>query len=919
MGDGDPIVKALQRSTIAKTLKAARASLADPSRPFTPLDRSLFQLPNAAGAETRPTSSYGVDDVTFVRDIYGGRSESALSNRPETIVEEAAEHGRNRSVDVWRIADEEEDDDVADLNARRPSPYDSEVCGSPRSSGSDGEVLTPMEAACVSAPAPSRPHARPPRAPGASGYPGSPAGAARGSGGYPAGVPVIHLSPARRPRVEASPHRHRVSDGSPRHRVSDSSPRRHVSDSSPRRRKKSASPAPVQNYGGASGSTPPATARRDWDRTFEAVIEKLHAFALSKEGRRSSNEILLHQMCDRIWDLVVDIKVGKGSSSNDCAPRLLREVMSLMDLKELKDAKWHFKLSKSALTLLQMEGATAGVRSSGVQAAYLNIAQVLFKYSQREGNDDDFLQEGLLEPILQVLQAQTPECLSNDLRVYLVGVLKNASHADANQQHLAQHGAVSVLFNLVNTDRLMGSSKEAQLLIQITATLRNLASNQYRQFIHEERLGSLTKLMSLFPGHVELLTNLARIMAKLTLHKSACEAFTKSDAYLRQIVKTMSANLEVPPLVLRLAFVLGNLTERSERLRLSLAFGCEGTALVPQLLGHYWQQDRKLARLELEKGQVQISGSKEIEEVLVKLVRLLANVSINTSAGPILAASSAVVDPLLDMFGAKRIGDSEELVLNVVAAITNLLFYDEPSNLLFHEEHKPLQCRLFRPLLLESYNIEALIETARALGNLSRHADVRQCMVSLRLDEILVILLDHEDRDLVFYVCGALVNLGADPTCISRLLDSTPLLEKLSRLLTDAPRDDLALQLVAVKALTNLAMDSAIGWPPQVTDELHTVLEQTAVSCTLGAASPSSSKAAKANAADRQQLQELAENLMHRLPTVHSTSEHLEEKAEDDSCMDRYQCDAEGCGRTFRSEDQRMAHALRRHGTELLT
>ena len=42
--------------------------------------------------------------------------------------------------------------------------------------------------------------------------------------------------------------------------------------------------------------------------------------------------------------------------------------------------------------------------------------------------------------------------------------------------------------------------------------------------------------------------------------------------------------------------------------------------------------------------------------------RLLANVAISPSAGPTLAASSAVAEPLLDMLGAKRISDSEELV-----------------------------------------------------------------------------------------------------------------------------------------------------------------------------------------------------------------------------------------------------------------
>eukprot|EP00971_Amphidinium_carterae_P147255 2918081-Amphidinium_carterae.1 len=48
-------------------------------------------------------------------------------------------------------------------------------------------------------------------------------------------------------------------------------------------------------------------------------------------------------------------------------------------------------------------------------------------------------------------------------------------------------------------------------------------------------------------------------------------------------------------------------------------------------------------------------------------------------------------------------------------------------------------------------------------------ASLSKAMASLRLDEILVILIDHDDRDLVFYVCGALVNLAADPSCTERL------------------------------------------------------------------------------------------------------------------------------------------------------
>jgi len=323
----------------------------------------------------------------------------------------------------------------------------------------------------------------------------------------------------------------------------------------------------------------------------------------------------------------------------------------------------------------------------------------------------------------------------------------------------------------------------------------------------------------------------------------------------------LSANPYCTPLTLRLAFVLGNLTERSDRLRVIFAFDCEGTALAPQLLAKYWQKERQLARIGPEQAG---SGIKEVEEVLVKLVRLLANIAISPTAGATLASSSAVVDPLLDMLGAKKIGESEELVLNVVAAVTNLLFYDVPSNLLFQEDNKQLLCRLFRPLLLESYNVEALVETARALGNLSRHADARRCMAGLRIDEILVILLDHDDPGLVFYVCGALVNLAADPECSVRLMNSSPIARKLGKLLSEAPPDDPALRLVAVKVLTNLSLDPSIGWAPTDVEAIHSILEQIPADCEEVAMEDDDEQ----TISDRNQLLSLSHELLLRLPQV---------------------------------------------------
>jgi len=911
----DPIVKALERSTIAKTLKAARASLAEPSRPYTPLDRSLFQLADASGG-SRPNSGYTVDQLAFVRDTYGNRPDSARSSRSRLAgtwqdpiaEEEEAAYRREGAADVLRL----EEDDRGSLRTR-PSPQDSEA----GDFSSDSEELTPVMASGMGGDAPA-PAARPPRPPGSGGYPPAP----RSSGGYP-------------PDPAATVAAGSLADRSPKRRASDASPRRRrVIDASPQRQKEfvSSSTSLAAGLGRqpahASASPSPSTSHRrrsssksrgdDWATSCDAVVAKLRALADDDEKGKVDSQALT-QVSERVLELIMDIRNGKAGSKSS-APALLRAVLGLLDLK---DTTCLFRLSRCALALLQEESAIQGVHSSGVQAAYLNIAKVLFKCSKAEGHDADFLNEGLLVSLLEVLQSDSPDCCSEDLRVYVVGVLKNVSLDERNTKMLIHSGAIPVLFKLTKAEQLTGGSKEAQLLIQITATLRSLAGHGYKQFLTEENLNGLTRMMALFPANVELLTNISRTLAKLTLHGSACEAYVKTDVHIRQIAKTMSAHADVAPLTLRLAFVLGNLTARSDKPRVAFAFACEGTSLAPQLLAKYWQKERQLARIELEKGRAKASGLQEIDEVLVKVVRLIANMAISASAGTTLASSSAVVDPLLDMLGAKRISESEELVLNVVAAVTNLLFYDVPSNLLFQEDNKQLLCRLFRPLLLESYNVEALVETARALGNLSRHADARQCMTEIRLDEILAILLDHDDRNLVFYVCGALVNLAADHVCTGRLTTVCPVVQKLGQLLDDCPPDDVPLQLVAVKVLTNLSLDPGAVWPAGIHD-VREALERLIEA--IGVAPTGASPAEGAD--EGHQLLELSQFLLGRLPPalddlgtdggVGATSQ-LPVGAggvggrSGRAAAEKFICQAPGCGRKFSSEAKLAAHEDRRH------
>ncbi len=70
------------------------------------------------------------------------------------------------------------------------------------------------------------------------------------------------------------------------------------------------------------------------------------------------------------------------------------------------------------------------------------------------------------------------------------------------------------------------------------------------------------------------------------------------------------------------------------------------------------------------------------EDVLVKLLRLVANLAIEPDLGALLAARpplAAALAALLRRYELEAPGE-EEVVLNTVAALTNLSFYDQDDN-----------------------------------------------------------------------------------------------------------------------------------------------------------------------------------------------------------------------------------------------
>ena len=68
---------------------------------------------------------------------------------------------------------------------------------------------------------------------------------------------------------------------------------------------------------------------------------------------------------------------------------------------------------------------------------------------------------------------------------------------------------------------------------------------------------------------------------------------------------------------------------------------------------------------------------------------------------------------------------------------------------------------------------------------------------------MLVIVLDHTIRDLVFYSVGIIINMSLHEEVRPKLLNQ-PVIEKLIEVLRDANMEDMDLAKVAAKAIHNL-------------------------------------------------------------------------------------------------------------------
>lgn len=435
----------------------------------------------------------------------------------------------------------------------------------------------------------------------------------------------------------------------------------------------------------------------------------------------------------------------------------------------------------------------------------LHICKILFKISKQEKNDKVFKDDSIIAPLVRLLNQEFSTdnySVSWEILLFTIGTLKNISYDNFNQKLLIKHNTISLLSLLLSSalrELKIGNmekvNKQAQLLVQIMATLRNLAmkTGTFKQFLEYNVIDNIHILMNALMSHSEFIHNSTRVLSKLSLDETCTEEMRKISTLKSCLINVMKEHKKHKPIVVRVTFILGNITFQDYSDQELFDEKTEIPFLL-DLLDLYSIEDERNTSAENVK--------KETEDLLTKLIRLIANISMDEHQGRIVAQSKQVTR-LIEIIERKKVQDSEELILNTLRCITNLSFYA------FSDTASPLYtfrvklASLLSPLLFHDLT-DVVYEGTRTFGNLSQDSSVREYITKSRIDEALIIMVEHGNTDIVYAVCGVLVNMTSDPRGIKAIQEHGAI----EKLLDVLEKCNVSLALVILKIIHNICLNN---------------------------------------------------------------------------------------------------------------
>ncbi|KAF4804748.1 Armadillo repeat-containing protein 2 [Turdus rufiventris] len=529
----------------------------------------------------------------------------------------------------------------------------------------------------------------------------------------------------------------------------------------------------------------------------------------------------------------------------------------------------------------------------------LGVCKLAFKICRNRKNDFIIQNDTLLDYLLQVLWNEDLQT-NNEALVYCTAAIKFMSENDALLYKMVSKGAVEMFLELMKQINNIKEhdtyfSKLGHLLVQVTATLRILADCPLalHRLSGSGAIPELCVALEQRGSDKDVCIWIVRVLSKLSTYNDFCAALADCsrcyvlflallNKYQKQQVSASPADKQlkvdgshvleeilcyftytVKDLVIRVIFILGNLTAKSDQSREQVFKEKGSVNTLTSLFQTYYELDMNALtwhRDKKGKGKKDEKYPSKAEDVLIKLIRVLANLSIHPRVGAALAAAHPLVGLLVTVLEYKSVDACEELVINAATTINNLSYYQVENSAVQDEKLR----------------IAEIVEAVRVFGNLSQHHEIRDFIMQKKIYKFMIALLDSKNREVCFPACGVLLNLTVDENKRAFLMEEGGI-GKLVDCLQDFGPADWQLSCLICKTLWNYSEDmtSAASCFGEDTNMLQLLLtafldEEVELECSLDRDIKDCQRVYW-----EREFKPVAEKLLDRIQSHHSSAESI--------------------------------------------
>ncbi|XP_062560738.1 armadillo repeat-containing protein 2-like [Armigeres subalbatus] len=580
-----------------------------------------------------------------------------------------------------------------------------------------------------------------------------------------------------------------------------------------------------------------------------------------------SNELLAQSSTEALLEM---LKAHAGIK--DCTDETASHINGILGklFSRVKGAKGSWRGAVLGALYGLVEANSARILLSVARVVFaLNVTgsnltgacKLVFKIARNENNDllfaDSDVPELLVDGLGRASPADEPEaCIygygairflagsaaSVTQKVHQENVFReNSSRQKSLACRLARHGLVQLMILHLKMLNELGSSEKLSgpplhALFQLSGALRTLAgipaigngmaatrsllmstNPQIKETLDGEMIQLelagplLVRAAEICIDEPEVQANVIRTLSVLSERPECCEQLADATARLGILLGSIS---ETSPTVEkglaaanRLGYILGNIMTRWDTARLQFYMNDVSMEAILNTMEYY---SHKRLTIKNQMGD-------SVVDVLTKIVRVIANISVNGDVGYGLSTKPPLGELLLSiLLKVKDINqpEMEELLFATLGALHNLSYYYEPSDNPLHFNHPGSMADRLKDIcgvlcnILSTNSKSARSEAARVLGNMTRNSVARQTFCSENGLKILIQCLESNDVELMVTSCGVLVNIlgDSDRRVPFREIQGPIVLRKL--LQRGVSNQDWILAGISCQALWNYLIDS---------------------------------------------------------------------------------------------------------------